>query len=132
MSKRIALAAFNTAVIATNAVHATKRGVVKAACAVKDATVTGAASTKEVGAAFWAGFKYANQVNKTQGATAECLKAEDIAPQDEAEVVVEPAPKAKPKARTTRAKVNEADVTDVEVKVVTPRAKATKTKAAKA
>lgn len=129
MSKFIALAAFNTAVAATNAVHATKRGVVKAACAAKDATVAGATTTKEVGAAFWAGFKYANQVNKTQGATAEYLKTEDIAPQDEVEVVVEPAPKAKPKARTTRAKVNEADVTDVEVKIVTPRAKTAKAKA---
>lgn len=114
MSKSIALAAFNAAVIATNAVHATKRGVVKAASVAKDATVAGATTTKEVGVAFWAGLKYANEANKVQGSSAERLKAEDIAPQAEPEAA--PAPEAKPKARKPRAKAAKADVTDVEVK----------------
>ena len=71
MSKSFALAAFNTAVIATNAAHAAKRGVVAAACA---STTT----TKEAGIAFWVGMKYAHQYNKANAAAAECLTPEDI------------------------------------------------------
>lgn len=68
MSKSFALAAFNTAVIATNAVHAAKRGV-----------VAGTTATKEAGIAFWAGMKYAHQYNKANAAAAERLTPEDIA-----------------------------------------------------
>ena len=78
MSKSIALAAFNTAVIATNAAHAAKRGVVAAASFTKDAATTGAVSTKETGVAFWAGMKYAHQYNKTNAVAAERLTPEDV------------------------------------------------------
>lgn len=78
MSKSFALAAFNAAVVATNAVHAAKRGVVAAACFTKDTASAGATNTKEAGTAFWAGMKYAHQYNKTAGAAAERLTPEDI------------------------------------------------------
>ena len=58
MSKSFALAAFNAAVIATNAAHAAKRGVVAAASFTKDNAVAGTTASKEVGVAFWAGMKY--------------------------------------------------------------------------
>ena len=79
MSKSFALAAFNTAVIATNVAHAAKRGVVAAACFAKDNTVAGTTATKEAGIAFWAGMKYAHQYNKANAAAAERLTPEDIA-----------------------------------------------------
>ena len=78
MSKSFALAAFNAAVIATNAAHAAKR------CAVKAAEVTAAQSkatataSKEAGIAFWAGMKYAHQYNEANAAAAECLTPEDV------------------------------------------------------
>ena len=78
MSKPFALAAFNTAVIATNAAHAAKRGVVAAASFTKDNAVAGTTATKEAGVAFWAGMKYAHNYNKTAGAAAERLTPEDI------------------------------------------------------
>ena len=78
MSKSFALAAFNTAVIATNAAHAAKRGVVAAASFTKDTATTGATNTKEAGVAFWAGMKYAHQYNKANAAVAERLTPEDI------------------------------------------------------
>lgn len=78
MSKSFALAAFNTAVIATNAAHAAKRGVVAAACFTKDNAVAGTTATKEVGIAFWAGMKYAHQYNKANAVAAERLTPEDI------------------------------------------------------
>ncbi len=78
MSKSFALAAFNTAVIATNAAHAAKRGVVAAASFTKDNAVAGATATKEVGVAFWAGMKYAHQYNKTRSEAAERLTPEDV------------------------------------------------------
>ena len=78
MSKSFALAAFNAAVIATNAAHAAKRGVVAAASFTKDNAVAGTTSTKEAGIAFWAGMKYAHNYNKTAGAAAERLTPEDI------------------------------------------------------
>lgn len=71
MSKSFALAAFNTAVVITNAAHAAKRGVV-------DNAVAGATASKEAGIAFWAGMKYAHQYNKANAAAAECLTPEDI------------------------------------------------------
>ena len=46
MSKSFALAAFNTAVVVTNAAHATKRGVVAAASFTKDNAVASTTSTK--------------------------------------------------------------------------------------
>ena len=79
MSKSFALAAFNTAVIATNVAHATKRGVVAAASFTKDNAVAGATASKEAGIAFWAGMKYAHQYNKANAAAAERLTAEDVA-----------------------------------------------------
>ena len=79
MSKSFALAAFNTAVIATNAAHAAKRGVVAAASFTKDTATTGATNTKEAGIAFWAGMKYAHQYNKANTVAAERLTPEDIA-----------------------------------------------------
>ena len=79
MSKSFALAAFNTAVILTNAAHATKRGVVAAASFTKDNAVAGAGASKEAGMAFWAGIKYAHQHNKANATTAERLTREDIA-----------------------------------------------------
>jgi hypothetical protein len=78
MSKSFALAAFNTAVVITNAGHAAKR------CAVKAAEVTAAQSkatataSKEAGIAFWAGMKYAHQYNKANAVAAERLTPEDI------------------------------------------------------
>ena len=78
MSKAFALAAFNTAVVVTNAAHATKRGVVKAAEFTAEHTVAGATASKEAGVAFWAGMKYAHQYNKANAAAAECLTPEDI------------------------------------------------------
>ena len=100
MSKSFALAAFNTAVVATNAAHAAKRGVVAAACFTKDNAVAGAhaakhgvvaaasftkdnavagtTATKEAGIAFWAGMKYAHQYNKENAVAAERLTPEDI------------------------------------------------------
>lgn len=80
MSKSFALAAFNTAVVVTNAAHATKRGVVKAAEFTADHTVAGATASKEAGIAFWAGMKYAHNYNKTAGEAAARLTPEDIAP----------------------------------------------------
>ena len=94
MSKSIALAAFNTAVVITNGAHAAKR------CAVNTA-----AASKEAGSAFWAGMKYAHQYNKANAATAECLTSEDI----EANAVTAECPTPedieapKPKATKTRA-----------------------------
>ena len=79
MSKSFALAAFNTAVIATNAAHAAKRGVVAAASFTKDNAVAGATASKEAGIAFWAGMKYAHQYNKANAAAAERLTPEDVA-----------------------------------------------------
>ena len=79
MSKSFALAAFNTAVIATNVAHAAKRGVVAAACSTKDNAVASTTATKEAGIAFWAGMKYAHQYNKANAAAAERLTPEDIA-----------------------------------------------------
>ena len=78
MSKSFALAAFNTAVIATNAGHAAKRGVVAAASFTKDNAVAGTTATKEAGIAFWAGAKYAHQYNKANAVAAERLTPEDI------------------------------------------------------
>ena len=78
MSKSFALAAFNTAVIATNAAHAAKRGVVAAASFTKDNAVAGTTATKEAGVAFWAGMKYAHQYNKANAVAAERLTPEDI------------------------------------------------------
>lgn len=79
MSKSFALAAFNAAVVVTNAAHATKRGVIKAAEFTAEHTVAGATASKEAGAAFWAGMKYAHQYNKANAAAAERLTAEDVA-----------------------------------------------------
>ena len=78
MSKSFALAAFNAAVAVTNAAHAAKRGVVKAAEFTAEHTVAGATASKEAGIAFWAGMKYAHNYNKTAGAAAERLTPEDI------------------------------------------------------
>ena len=78
MSKSFALAAFNAAVIATNAAHAAKRGVVAAVSSTKDSAVASTTTTKEAGIAFWAGMKYAHQYNKANAAAAECLTPEDI------------------------------------------------------
>ena len=80
MSKSFALAAFNAAVAVTNAAHAAKRGVVKAAEFTADHAVAGTTATKEAGIAFWAGAKYAHQYNKTTGSAADRLTPEDIAP----------------------------------------------------
>ena len=79
MSKSFALAAFNTAVAITNAAHATKRGVVKAAEFTAEHTAAGATASKEAGFAFWAGLKYAHQHNKANAAAAERLTSKDIA-----------------------------------------------------
>ena len=77
-NKSFALAAFNTAVIATNAAHAAKRGVVAAASFTKDNAVAGTTATKEAGVAFWAGMKYAHNYNKANDVAAERLTPEDI------------------------------------------------------
>ena len=79
MSKAFALAAFNTAVVVTNAAHATKRGVVKAAEFTAEHTAAGATASKEAGIAFWAGMKYAHNYNKVAGEAAARLTPEDIA-----------------------------------------------------
>ena len=79
MSKSFALAAFNTAVIVTNAAHAAKRGVVDAAHFTKDTASAGATNTKEAGIAFWAGMKYAHNYNKANDVAAERLTPEDVA-----------------------------------------------------
>jgi hypothetical protein len=79
MSKSFALAAFNAAVAVTNAAHATKRGVVKAAEFTTEHAVAGATASKEAGVAFWAGMKYAHQYNKANDAAAERLTPEDVA-----------------------------------------------------
>lgn len=78
MSKAFALAAFNTAVVVTNAAHATKRGVAKAAEFTAEHTVAGATASKEAGVAFWAGMKYAHNYNKTAGEAAARLTPEDV------------------------------------------------------
>ena len=78
MSKSFALAAFNTAVVVTNAAYATKRGVVAAASFTKDNAVAGTTATKEAGIAFWAGMKYAHQYNKANAVAAERLTPEDV------------------------------------------------------
>ena len=78
MSKSFALAAFNAAVAVTNAAHAAKRGVVKAAEFTADHAVAGTTATKEAGIAFWAGAKYAHQYNKANDAAAGRLTPEDI------------------------------------------------------
>ena len=78
-NKAFALAAFNTAVIATNAAHAAKRGVVAAASFTKDNAVAGTTATKEAGVAFWAGMKYAHNYNKANAVAAERLTPEDVA-----------------------------------------------------
>ncbi len=78
MTKAFALTAFNAAVIATNAAHAAKRGVVAAASFTKDNAVAGTTATKEAGIAFWAGMKYAHQYNKTRSEAAERLIPEDV------------------------------------------------------
>ena len=79
MSKFFALAAFNTAIVVTNAAHAAKRGVVAAASFTKDNAVAGTTTTKEAVIAFWAGMKYAHQCNKANAVAAERLTPEDIA-----------------------------------------------------
>ena len=79
MSKSFALAAFNTAVVVTNAAHAAKRGVVSAAEFTAEHAVAGATASKEAGVAFWAGMKYAHQYNKANDAAAERLTPEDVA-----------------------------------------------------
>ena len=77
-NKAFALAAFNTAVVVTNAAHATKRGVLKAAEFTAEHTVAGATASKEAGVAFWAGMKYAHNYNKANDVAAERLTPEDI------------------------------------------------------
>ena len=93
MSKAFALAAFNTAVVVTNAAHATKRGVVKAAEFTAEHTVAGATALKEAGVAFWAGMKYAHNYNKTAGEAAARLTPEDTEPSQ---------PSTEPNVRTVR------------------------------
>ena len=93
MSKSFALAAFNTAVVVTNAAHATKRGVVKAAEFTAEHTVAGATASKEAGVAFWAGMKYAHNYNKVAGSAASRLTPEDIELSQ---------PSTKPDVRTVR------------------------------
>ena len=77
-NKAFALAAFNTAVVVTNAAHATKRGVLKAAEFTAEYTVAGATASKEAGVAFWAGMKCAHNYNKVAGVAADRLTPEDI------------------------------------------------------
>ncbi len=79
-NKAFALAAFNTAVVVTNAAHATKRGVVVAAEFTAEHATAGATASKEAGVAFWAGMKYAHNYNKATGTAADRLTPEDIAP----------------------------------------------------
>ena len=92
-NKAFALAAFNTAVVVTNAAHATKRGVLKAAEFTAEHTVAGATASKEAGVAFWAGMKYAHNYNKVAGVAAERLTPEDIEASQ---------PSTKPNVRTVR------------------------------
>ena len=93
MSKSFALTAFNSAVAVTNAAHAAKRGVLKAAESTAEHAVAGTTATKEAGIAFWAGAKYAHQYNKANAAAAECLTPEDIEASK---------PSTKPNVRTVR------------------------------
>ena len=93
MSKSFALAAFNAAVAVTNAAHAAKRGVVKAAEFTADHAVAGTTATKEAGIAFWAGAKYAHQYNKANATAAGRLTPEDIEASE---------PSTKPNVRTVR------------------------------
>ena len=79
MSKSFALAAFNTAVVITNAGHAAKRCAVKAAEVIAAQSKATATAPKEAGIAFWAGMKYAHQYNKANAAAAERLTPEDVA-----------------------------------------------------
>ena len=79
MSKSFALAAFNTAVVVTNGVHAAKRCAVAAAQSTAAHTQATATASKEAGIAFWAGMKYAHQYNKANAVAAERLTPEDIA-----------------------------------------------------
>ena len=102
MSKSFALAAFNTAVIVTNAAHATKRGVVKAAEFTAEHTVAGATASKEAGIAFWAGMKYAHQYNKANAAAAERLTPEDIEASKPKSAKTRTASKAKAAARSAK------------------------------
>lgn len=76
MSYTFARIAFNAAVAATNGVHMTKRGVVKTAKVAADTAVAGATTTSNAAVAFWAGLKYANQVNKQEGHTADFVSKE--------------------------------------------------------
>ena len=92
-NKAFALAAFNTAVVITNAAHATKRGVLKAAEFTAEHTVAGATASKEAGVAFWAGMKHAHNYNKVAGVAAERLTPEDIEASQ---------PSTKPNVRTVR------------------------------
>ena len=102
MSKSFALAAFNTAVIATNAAHAAKRGVVAAASFTKDNAVAGATVSKEAGIAFLAGMKYAHQYNKANDAAAERLTPEDIAASQPKSAKTRTVAKAKAVARSAK------------------------------
>ena len=102
MSKAFALAAFNTAVIVTNAAHATKRGVVKAAEFTAEHTAAGATASNEAGIAFWAGMKYAHQYNKAVGSTANRLTPEDIAASKPKTAKTRTAAKAKTAARSAK------------------------------
>ena len=102
MSKSFALAAFNAAVAVTNVAHAVKRGAVDAACFTKDNAVAGATATKEAGAAFWAGMKYAHQYNKANTAAAEHLTPEDIEASKPKSAKTRTVSKAKAAARSAK------------------------------
>ena len=102
MSKSFALAAFNTAIVVTNAAHATKRGVVKAAEFTAEHTVAGATASKEAGIAFWAGMKYAHQYNKANAVAAERLTAEDVAASKPKTAKTRTVSKAKAAARSAK------------------------------
>ena len=93
MSKSFALAAFNTAIVVTNAAHAAKRGVCAAAEFTAEQATAGATASKEAGVAFWAGMKYAHAYNKSQGVAAERLSPEDVAASQ---------PSTKPNTRVVR------------------------------
>lgn len=88
-TKTFALNAFNAAVVLANTAHGTKRVADKAALKVRSAAIfagthinhavdSGATSGKEAGIAFWAGLKYAHQVNVAKGKAADKLTIEDI------------------------------------------------------
>ena len=98
MSYAFARFAFNAAVATTNAAHMTKRGVVKAAQVAANTTVAGATNTSNAAVAFWAGLKYANQVNKQEGHTADFVSKELA----DSTVSADQAPKVR-KARKPRA-----------------------------